>query len=179
MPDAPEIRYRRARPDEWDASARVLRFANFHHVPSPEMPAFDLDRAFVAEARGVEGDAAGPDGLVVGVAGWAVLGDGRGKTTLMAVDPAWRRYGIGVELQTRRMRELRAAGCRTVVTNADLPETIAWYERKFGYRRVGTLPKLHEFGDPAVDHWTTIECDLDAWAARTPPPSTPSPPPAA
>jgi ribosomal-protein-alanine N-acetyltransferase len=53
-----------------------------------------------------------------------------------------------------------------VITNADLPETIAWYRRKFGYRQVGTLPKLHEFGDPSVAEWTTLECDLDAYYAR-------------
>jgi ribosomal-protein-alanine N-acetyltransferase len=67
-------------------------------------------------------------------------------------------------LQTLRMRAMRAAGCRTVTTNADLPETIAWYERWFGYRKIGTLAKVHEFGDPRREHWTTLECDLDAWA---------------
>ena len=33
--------YRMAHPDELPAVLRVLRFANFHNVPSPEMPAFD------------------------------------------------------------------------------------------------------------------------------------------
>lgn len=148
--------YRRGQASDEGAVFRVLRFANFHDVPSPEMPSLDLTAMFVAEVGG----------LVVGAAGWALLPDGRGKTTLMAVDPAYRRYGIGARLQTLRMQVLRAAGCRVLVTNADLPDTIAWYERKFGYRKVGTLPKLHAFGDPAVDHWTTLECDLDAWAAR-------------
>jgi ribosomal-protein-alanine N-acetyltransferase len=64
------------------------------------------------------------------------------------------------------MRAMREAGCRTVTTNADLPETIAWYERWFGYRKVGTLAKVHEFGDPQRDHWTTLECDLEAWIDR-------------
>jgi ribosomal protein S18 acetylase RimI-like enzyme len=149
----PAPRYRRARADERAAIFRVLAFANFHHVPSREMPAFDLADVFVAEVRGE----------VVGVAGYALLGDGRGKTTLMAVDPAFRRYGIGAALQAIRMRAMRDAGCRTITTNADLPETIAWYKRKFGYREVGTLAKVSEFGDPAVDRWTTLECDLAAW----------------
>ncbi len=158
MPDATPT-YRRARPEDRDAVFRVLRFANFHNVPSPEMPALDLGDVFVAEVGG----------LVVGAAGYAVLPDGRGKTTLMAVDPDYRRYGIGARLQELRMDALRALGCRTLVTNADLPDTISWYKRKFGYREVGALAKLHEFGDPAVDHWTTLECDLDAWAARRAP----------
>jgi ribosomal-protein-alanine N-acetyltransferase len=153
---SPRPAFRRARPDELPAILRVLRFANFHNVPSPEMPAFDLATVFVAEV----------DGLVVGAAGYAVLEDGRGKTTLMAVDPDYRQFGIGARLQELRMLEMRARGCRVVVTNADLPETISWYKRKFGYREVGSLPKLHEFGDPGVDHWTTLECDIEAWYER-------------
>lgn len=164
MPTAPT--YRRARAHDRDAIFRVLRFVNFHNVPSPEMPSFDLDDAFVAEV----------DELVVGVAGWTVLADGRGKTTLMAVDPAYRRFGIGARLQELRMAELRAAGCQVVVTNADLPDTIDWYVRKFGYRQVGMLPKLHEFGDPAVSAWTTLECDLDAYYARRSAESAATPP---
>ena len=146
--------YRRARAADHDAIFRVLAFANFHHVPSAEMPVFDLADVFVAEM----------DGVIVGVAGYALLGDGRGKTTLMAVDPAFRRYGIGSRLQVLRMRAMREAGCRSVTTNADLPDTIAWYKRNFGYREVGTLAKVHEFGDPQRDHWTTLECNLEAWA---------------
>ena len=145
--------YRRARPGDRDAIFRVLEFVNFHHVPSAEMPVFDLANVFVAEM----------DGVIVGVAGYTLLGEGRGKTTLMAVDPAYRRYGIGGRLQVLRMRAMREAQCRSVTTNADLPETISWYKRNFGYRQVGTLAKLHEFGDPKIDHWTTLECDLDAW----------------
>jgi ribosomal-protein-alanine N-acetyltransferase len=145
--------YRRARAADRDAIFRVLAFANFHNVPSPEMPKLDLADVFVAEM----------DGVIVGVAGYTVLGEGRGKTTLMAVDPASRRYGIGSRLQVLRMRAMRDAGCRSVTTNADLPDTIAWYKRNFGYREVGTLAKVHKFGDPQRDHWTTLECDLDAW----------------
>lgn len=148
--------YRRARSADRDAIFRVLAFANFHRVPSPEMPKLDLADVFVAEMGGV----------IVGVAGYALLGDGRGKTTLMAVDPAFRRYGIGSRLQVLRMRAMREAGCRSVTTNADLPDTIAWYKRNFGYREVGTLAKVHEFGDPQRDHWITLECDLDAWVDR-------------
>ena len=79
----------------------------------------------------------------------------------MAVDPALRGRGIGERLQRLRMRELRALGCELVVTNADLPETIAWYKRKFGYRDVGRVDKLHEFGAVEIDAWTTLEAKLD------------------
>jgi len=92
-----------------------------------------------------------------------VLPDGRGKTTLMAVDPTHRGLGVGQRLQEIRMIELRSLGCKVVVTNADRPETIDWYKRKFGYREIGGLEKEHEFGDPAVVRWTTLEADIERW----------------
>lgn len=117
------------------------------------MPELDLEKFFVAEV----------DGLVVGVAGYTVLEDGEGKTTLMAVDPAYRRHGLGRRLQEMHMLTLRDLGCRTVTTNADLPETIAWYKKNFAYEEIGTLPKIHEFGDPGIGHWTTIRADIERW----------------
>lgn len=131
----------------------VLATANMHHVPSPEMEDFDVGDWFVAEV----------DGSVVGVAGFRLLDDGGGpvgKTTLLAVHPEQRGSGIGRDLQELRMRRMRAAGATRVITNADRPETIAWYERHFGYRVVGEVPKLHEFGRPDVDRWTTLEAAL-------------------
>lgn len=147
------VAYRRARASDRAAVFRVLATANFDDVPSPEMPQLDLERFFVAES----------EGRIVGVAGYTILEDGRGKTTLMAVDPEHRGRGIGGNLQKLRMLEMRRKGCSSVVTNADRPETISWYRRKFGYRAVGRIEKLHEFGAPDVDHWTTLEADLDHW----------------
>jgi N-acetylglutamate synthase-like GNAT family acetyltransferase len=145
--------YRRAREDDYDGILRVLEFANFHRIPCPEMPGFEVERCFVAEV----------EGLVVGAAGFTVLEDGRGKTTLLSVDPDVRRFGIGRVLQEMRMRELAGRGCPSIVTNADLPETIAWYKKHFGYREVGRIPKLHEFGSPEFEEWTTLEADLRPW----------------
>jgi len=152
---APAPTVRQAGASDRDDVLRVLASANFRPVPSPEAPEFDLDRFFVTEL----------DGEIVGAAGYKVLPDGSGKTTLMAVDPRYRRRGIGHRLQAARMDTMHRLGCTRVVTNADRPETIEWYERKFGYRKIGTLEKLHEFGDPDVSHWTTLEADLNAWAA--------------
>ena len=61
------------------------------------------------------------------------------------------------------MIELRGLGCKAVVTNADRPETIDWYKRKFGYREIGRLQKVHEFGDPAIFHWTMLAADIESW----------------
>ncbi len=131
----------------------VLETVNMHHVPSDEMDDFDVGHWFVAES----------EGRVVGVAGYKLLQEGDevvGKTTLLAVLPECRKTGIGRELQQLRMDMMREAGAVRVITNADRPETIAWYERHFGYRRVGEVEKIHEFGLPDVDRWTTLEAPL-------------------
>ena len=152
-PSAP-FRLRPARlPGDRDPMLSVLETVNMHRVPSPEMDDFDVGRWFVAE---VEGD-------VVGVAGYRILRDGAGlagKTTLLAVLPEHRELGIGRALQELRMDLMRDAGASRVITNADRPETIAWYERHFGYHRVGEVEKIHEFGLPDVDRWTTLEAPL-------------------
>jgi 3-oxoadipate:acetyl-CoA acetyltransferase len=140
-------------PEDRAAMIDVLATANMHRVPSPEMDDFDVGSWYVAES----------EGRVVGVAGFRMLTDADppvGKTTLLAVAPDQRGRGIGYALQELRMRLMREAGAARVVTNADRPDTIAWYERHFGYRRVGELPKRHEFGLPDVDRWTTLEASL-------------------
>jgi len=144
------------RPGAADRAAilAVMRHANMHHVPSREMEELDLSCFFVARV----------DGRIVAAAGWKVVEPGRGKTTLLAVVPQYERRGIGEALQRARLTAMHKLGVHTV-TNADRPATIAWYKAHFGYREVATLPKLHEFGDPAVDHWTTLETDLDAYMA--------------
>jgi ribosomal protein S18 acetylase RimI-like enzyme len=146
--------YRLGHEDDYEGVLRVLAFANCHRIPCPEMTGFDVTRCYVAEV----------DGSIVGAAGFTLLDDGRGKTTLLSVDPAYRRFGIGRTLQEMRMRELARRGCPSIVTNADLPDTIAWYKKHFGYREIGHIAKLHEFGDPGIDEWTTLEADLTPWS---------------
>lgn len=131
----------------------VMKTANMQDVPSPEMPELDWKCFFVARA----------DGVVVGAAGYRVLSATEAKTTLLAVHPDYRRYGIGRALQERRMLTLAEKGIWTLTTNADIPETIAWYKKHFGYRETGKLKKLHDFGRPDIDEWTTLQTDLAKW----------------
>lgn len=140
-------------PEDREGMLRVLETANMHRVPSPEMDDFDVGEWHVAEAQG----------LIVGVGGFRILSTPEGpvgKTTLLAVHPDARELGIGRALQELRMELMRHAGATRVITNADRPETIAWYQRHFGYRVVGEVEKLHEFGLPEVDRWTTLEASL-------------------
>ncbi len=138
-----------------EAILAVMRPYNMHHVPSVEMEELDLDCFFVARL----------DGRVVGAAGYRLLGEGRGKTTLLGVLPECGGLGIGKALQHRRMEVMHQAGVRTLITNADRPDTILWYRKHYGYRPVGTLAKQCAFGLEDVDHWTTLETDLDDYFA--------------
>ena len=136
-----------------DAILAVMRPWNMHHVPSAEMERIELDRFFVATV----------DGRIVGAAGYTFIGPGQGKTTLLGVLPEFGNLGIGRALQDRRVEAMAAHGATKITTNADRPGTIAWYKRNWGYREVGRLPKVHSFGDDAVDHWTTLEMDVREW----------------
>jgi uncharacterized protein (DUF849 family)/GNAT superfamily N-acetyltransferase len=141
-------------PEDREAMLAVLETANMHNVPSAEMHDLDEGVWHVAEK----------DGRVVGVCGFDMIRNGAGpvgKTTLMAVHPDARGNGVGIALQALRMGLMRDAGATKVITNADRPEAIEWYGRHFGYSAVGEVAKVHEFGHPEVDRWTTLEAALE------------------
>jgi ribosomal-protein-alanine N-acetyltransferase len=52
-------------------------------------------------------------------------------------------------------------GAKKIITNADLPESISWYKKNFGYKIIGKIKKINEFGNPVIDHWTTLELDVE------------------
>ena len=138
------------------AILEIMKTANMHYVPSPEMPDLDWRCFFVAKV----------EGKIAGAAGYKILSATEAKTTLMVVHPDYRRFGMGKALQERRMRAMRDQGIKTLTTNADIPATIAWYKKHFGYREVGKIKKLHEFGRPDIDEWTTLRTDLEEWEAN-------------
>jgi len=135
------------------AILEIMKTANMHYVPSPEMPDLDWRCFFIARV----------EGKIAGAAGYKILSPNEAKTTLMVVHPEYRRFGIGRALQERRMRAMREQGIKTLTTNADIPETIAWYQRHFGYKEIGKIKKMHEFGRPDIDEWTTLRTDLENW----------------
>jgi ribosomal-protein-alanine N-acetyltransferase len=131
----------------------IMKTANMHYVPSPEMPDLDWRCFFVAKV----------EGKIAGAAGYKILSATEAKTTLMVVHPDYRRYGMGKALQERRMRAMCDQGIKTLTTNADIPETIAWYKKHFGYSEIGKIKKMHEFGRQDIDEWTTLQTDLEKW----------------
>ena len=154
----PSFSIRPARLDEGPAILEIMRPWNMHHVPSPEMESLDPGCFFVAEQ----------DGVMIGASGYRLLEPGKGKTTLLAVLPEFLGTGAGAALQIRRLRAMAEQGVHTVTTNADRPETIAWYKARFGYREVGKLPKIHDVGRSDIAEWTTLELDLRDYLRREP-----------
>ena len=121
-----------------------------HHIPSKEMPELTYENYFVAKRQG----------RIVGFCGYKILSKTTAKTELMVVDRKYRGQGIGYKLKVTRMEAMYKKGVRTIITSTDLPATIKWYEKHFGYKETGKLKKLHEFGDPNNDYWTTLQVDL-------------------
>lgn len=138
------------------AVMELLKQANMHAIPSVEMPSITWGNYVVACLNG----------RAVGFAGYKILSETAAKTELMVVDRVCRGMGIGLQLQTFRMEQMVSLGIRTLITNSDLPASIAWYKKHFGYEEVGRLEKEHEFGSPDIDYWTTLQVDLKQWAER-------------
>lgn len=156
--DGSGYRIRFARPGDIPGIVELMRPYNMHHIPSPEMGPLD-DKCFIVAEQNAQ---------LLGAAGYTFLSADVGKTTLMAVRPDCTRMGLGLKLQARRMQILRSLGCSKLITNADRPETIAWYKHHFGYREVGKLPKIHSFGRDDIHEWTTLEADLTGVEVPTP-----------
>ncbi|MBT8420207.1 MAG: GNAT family N-acetyltransferase [Gammaproteobacteria bacterium] len=139
-----------------EAILSVLRHFNMHHVPSVEMERLDLKCFFIARLQG----------SIVGAAGYKIISETEGKTTLFGVLPEYCGLGIGKKLQHKRMEAMYKAGVKKVTTNADRPETILWYKKHYGYHQIGSLKKLCSFGLEDVDHWTTLQTNLDDYFAH-------------
>lgn len=148
------IRIRKAVPADLPGIFDLLKQANMHYVPSAEMPELTFDNYAVAEM----------DGRMAGFCGYKILTATTAKTELMVVDREFRGRGVGEALQRYRMTAMHGRGIRTLTTNTDLTATIAWYKKHFGYQEIGRLKKIHEFGDPGIDSWVTLQVDLDRWA---------------
>lgn len=151
--DEDRVVIRPMEPADVDAAMGILDRWNMAPTPErddAERSGIIVENAFVAEL----------DGRIVGTAGWFALDAETAETASLAVDPACRGLGIGARLQEERLASMRRRGFRKVRTETDRPATIRWYIEKFGYRRVGTNPKKHDFSLPDVDEWTVLELEL-------------------
>ncbi len=140
-----------ARPHDRKAMLDVLEPWNMHHIPSLEMEEIDFNAYFVAKVAG----------KIVGVSGFKHLYGTQGKTTLLAVYPEFQGGGIGKALQDVRLDAMYRLGIKSVLTNADRADTILWYKKHYGYKEVGRVKKVASFGLDAIEHWTTLELNLE------------------
>jgi len=151
------ILIRKMRPEDVESAMVILEKWNMAPVaPSetnkdPERSGLDVEKSFVA----IDGE------RIAGVCSYIVHNPELAETASLAVDPAYRGAGVGYRLQHARLLEMKVLGIRTVHTETDREETIDWYIRKFGYRRIGTNPKKHDFSLPDVDKWVVLRLDLD------------------
>ena len=65
------------------------------------------------------------------------------KTVIITVARAARERGVGSLLQQARMQRMWDEGAQSIHTWSADPTSIAWYERHFGYRRLGHVPIRH------------------------------------
>ena len=145
-----------AKQNDFDQIISVLKPWNMHHIPSVEMEMINFGTFFVAKM----------DGRIVGVSGYKILSEEKGKTTLLAVYPEFQGSGIGKALQERRLDAMYKAGVKKVITNADRPDIILWYKKHYGYYEIGKLKKEASFGLDDISHWTTLEMDLERHMAQ-------------
>jgi len=142
--------------EDYAAILSVMESWNMHHIPSEEMEELDLSCFFVARLSG----------HVAGAARYTLLSPGKGKTTLLGIRPQFSGMRIGKTLQNARLEAMYETGIRSVLTNADRPETILWYKKHYGYRQIGVLKKICDFSLSDVDHWCTLEMDLEAYRLK-------------
>ncbi len=104
------------------------------------------------------------------MSGYTRLDGGKGKARLLAVDPLWRRRGIGEQLHRLRMRALWDVGCKVIVSYTDRPPLAHWLCLRFRYEEVLREPKRSPGPKPArpgppgadavLDEWIVLECDF-------------------
>ncbi len=156
------IEIRTMRPDDLERVVEILGCWGMAPVaPGPERP--DPERSGLQAGRTL---VASVQGRIVGVASYVIESPRFAVTESLAVDPDWVRRGIGERLHRARLDILRAQGIEKVRTEADRPQTIAWYVKHFGCRVTGTIPKKHAFGLEGVAEWTVLELDLHAGETR-------------
>ncbi|HEU4800536.1 MAG TPA: GNAT family N-acetyltransferase [Gemmatimonadales bacterium] len=84
-------------------------------------------------------------GEVLGFCCWAWYNraEHAAKTVIITVSRAARERGVGSLLQQARMQRMWDEGAQSIHTWSADPASIAWYERHFGYRRLGREPIRH------------------------------------
>ncbi len=142
-----------AKPQDLQQIINVLKPWNMHHIPSVEVEEIDFKTFYVAKINE----------QIVGVAGYKILSNILGKTTLLAVYPEFQGSGVGKALQDKRLEVMYQKGIQNVQTNSDRSEIITWYKKHYDYYEIGKVDKLIPFGLENISYWTTLEMNLEKY----------------
>lgn len=148
-----DFKIENASPQDRNDIVKVLIPWNLHHIPSPEADELDFSCIFVAKIQG----------RIVGVSGYKLLGDNKGRTRSLAVYPEFQGSGIGKALQDKRLEAMHRAGVNTVYTDIDRPEIILWYKKNYGYKEIGQRKKRSKHGSLNTEYAAMLELDLDTY----------------
>ncbi|HTX32459.1 MAG TPA: ribosomal protein S18-alanine N-acetyltransferase [Solirubrobacteraceae bacterium] len=86
----------------------------------------------------------------------------------IAVDPPWRRRGIGSSLLTALIERAGSGESYTLEVRPSNPGAIALYER-FGFRTAGTRPRYYrDTGEDAVIMWRTADTTAETTVSPRP-----------
>ena len=133
-----------------------------------EVSFLDVDDGFVAEF----------EGRIVGFSHFKKLKEGSAKTTLLSVNPEYRKHGFGKDLQIARMRAAIDRGFKDLITFCDNEKAVNWYIKHFGYEKIGNDSNHHRihfigkgkigvwgvhYGLQGCDEVTILRCDLDKY----------------
>jgi 3-keto-5-aminohexanoate cleavage enzyme len=153
---ASTVHIRRMQPEDLEAVVKILAVWNMEprYINQPDVEQecdhININNTFIAVLQD----------RIVGVASFTLIDSEHAETASLAVAPDMLGCGIGYKLQDRRLKEMRDLGIRHVRTETDRPLIIRWYIEKFGYRKIGTIPKRHAFSDRKRDEWTVLRLEL-------------------
>jgi ribosomal-protein-alanine N-acetyltransferase len=148
---------RRAFPTPWSLAMFVLELSKSSSICLAADHADPAIRAVCPAPRPGEGSARGS------LTGYLVCSRYADAWHLMniAVDPPFRRRGIGAALLARLLERAGADAAYTLEVRPSNRAAIELYER-FGFRSAGTRPRYYQdTGEDAVIMWRTVDALLD------------------
>jgi ribosomal-protein-alanine N-acetyltransferase len=95
------------------------------------------------------------EGLVSLASGWLVAGEL--QLTLVAVDPSWRRRGLGRQVLTTLLQEAQRQGCgQATLEVAESNRAAQGLYAGLGFSTVGIRRRYYRNGDAALIQWLKL-----------------------
>lgn len=176
---------RRATIDDLASIVDVLSHYNFQPLSSIDGHVIDRDGNDILTVYNEismldthDGFVAEYEGKIVGFSHFKKYKEGSAKTTLLSVDPQFRKHGFGKDLQLARMKAAHDRGYYKMITFCDNENAVNWYVKHFGYEKIGSDSNHHRlhfigkgengvwgihYGFKECDEVTVLRCNLDRY----------------